>query len=249
MRSVVLALVAVLALAPSVRADDAADAKAIVEKAITARGDKPDTKNTATTWTDTGKIILMDRTIPYTAEWAFQAPDKYRFVSNTSSGDAKLNLIMVANGEKCWAKQDGRTEELGHAKLEEARNEAYQLWVLSLAPLVTDTGFTLATAKGQDVDKRPTVAVKVTRDKKPAITLYFDKESGLLVKRDVIVKDELQKWKEVLDEAHFSDYKETNGLKQFTKLKIVRDGKPLIEATLSDVKEAEKLDAKLFEKP
>ena len=69
------------------------------------------------------------------------------------------------------------------------------------------------------------------------MTLYFDKETGLLVKTEVMVKDEFQKWKEVLDEAYFGDYKETGGQEDFTKLKIVRDGKTMIEATLSDQKE------------
>ena len=32
-------------------------------------------------------------------------------------------------------------------------------------------------------------------------------------------------------------------------MKVVRDGKPMIESTISDQKTAEKLDAKLFEKP
>ena len=54
---------------------------------------------------------------------------------------------------------------------------------------------------------------------------------------------------EMLHTFTFQDYKEDGGVKHFTKLKIVRDGKTLIESTLSDAKEAEKLDAKLFEKP
>jgi hypothetical protein len=247
MRYVLLPLAAVLALAPAARADDATDAKAIVEKAIKARGDK--SPHAAMTWKDTGKFTGMGLTLPYTADWAFQAPDKYRFVLAATIGDAKINLTVVSNGDKAWGKEGDRVEEFTAEKLEQVRNEGYQFWVTSLTPLVNDKGFTLATAKGKDLDKKPTVAVKVTRDKKPAITLYFDKDNGLLVKREIIVKDEFQKWKEVLDEAYFSDYKETNGVKRFTKLKVVRDGKPMIESTLSDAKDAEKLDAKLFEKP
>jgi outer membrane lipoprotein-sorting protein len=249
MRTVLLSLVAAFAFTPLLRADDAADARAIVEKAIKARGDKLDTKNTGMTWKDAGKLTVMGVTLAYTADWAFQAPDKYRFVFNTNFNDAKITLIAVVNGENAWAKEGDKTEELTGEKLAQTRNEAYQFWVTLLVPLVTDKGFTLATAPGKDADGKPTVAVKVTRDKKPAMTLYFDKESGLLVKREIIIKDEFQQWKEVLDEAHFSDYKESNGLKHFTKLKIVRDGKTFIETTLSDAKEVEKLDAKLFEKP
>ena len=250
MRSALFSLVGLLfAFAPELRADDAADAKAVVEKAIKARGDKPDAKFTAMTWKDKGKFSGGGFELPYTADWAFQAPDKYRFVLVGTFGDAKITLTVVVDGEKAWEAEGDTVREITGQKLEYVRGEAYQLWVMALAPLVTDKGFTLATAKGKDVNGKPTSAVKVTRDKQPAITLYFDKESGLLVKREVMVKDEFQKWKEVLDEVYVSDYKEVDGAKVFTTLKIVRDGKTMIESTLSDVKSAEKLDAKLFEKP
>lgn len=248
MRSALFSLVGLLFVSPALRADDAADAKAIVERAIKARGDKPDSKLTAMTWKDKGKFHGFGMPIPYTADWAFQAPDKYRFVFVGEVGDAKFSMTVVVNGEKAWAAEGKKVEELTGEKLEQTRNEAYQLWVTSLTPLLTDKGFQLAPAKGKDVNGKPTSAVKVTREKKPPITLYFD-ASGLLVKREVVVKDELQKWKEVLEEAYLSDYKEVDGMKLFTALKVVRDGKPMIEATISDVKWVEKLDPKLFEKP
>ena len=63
------------------------------------------------------------------------------------------------------------------------------------------------------------------------------------------MKDEFQGWKEVPEETYFTDYKDVNGKKRFGKMKIVRDGKTMMESTLTDQKTPEKLDAKLFEKP
>ncbi|MBN9120015.1 MAG: hypothetical protein J0I06_12770 [Planctomycetes bacterium] len=250
MRSAFFALAGpLLALAPAGRADDAADAKAIIEKAIKARGGAAGSGHAAVTWKEKGKLSGGGFPLPYTADWAFEAPDKYRFVFVGTFGDAKIGLTVVVDGEKAWEVEGGKVRAVAGPKLEYVRGETYQFWVTSLTPLATDPGFRLATAPGKDVDKKPTTAVKVTRDQRPAVTLYFDKGTGLLVKREVVVRDETQKWKEVLDEAYFSDYKESGGVKHFTALKIVRDGKPLIEATLSDVKPAEKLDAKLFERP
>ncbi|MBM3980359.1 MAG: hypothetical protein FJ304_08745 [Planctomycetes bacterium] len=249
MRSVLAAVAALVSLSPALRADDAADARAVVAKAIKARGDKPDAKPAAMTWKEAGKFTAMGFALPYTADWAFEAPDKYRFVLEGTFGDAKINIKAVVNGDKAWEAEGDKVREITGEKLDYVRGEAYQLWVISLTPLVTDKGFTLATAKGKDVAGKPTSAVKVTRDKQRAITLYFDKDSGHLVMSETTVKDEFQKWKEVPDEAYYSDYKETGGKQRFTKLKVVRDGKTLIESTLSDVKDAEKLDAKLFAKP
>lgn len=249
MRKILVPLAALFALAPVARADDAADAKALVEKAITARGDKPDAKPLAQTWKDKGVFTAAALKMNYTADWAFQAPDKYRFALVGEFGGLKVNITVVVNGEKAWGNDGGKTEEFTGEKLEYTKNEVYQFWVTSLTPLLTDKGFTLATVKGKDVGGKPTNAVKVTRDKRPAMTLYFDKATGLIVKTESVVKDEFQKWKEVSDEAYFEDYKEVGGRKVFTKLHIVRDGKPLIESVLSDQKTAEKLDPKLFEKP
>lgn len=69
------------------------------------------------------------------------------------------------------------------------------------------------------------------------------------MKSESMVKDEFQGWKEVLTESFYDDYKDVNGRKMFTKMRIVRDGKTMIESTLSDQKTPEKLDPKLFEKP
>src|SRR6266545_59953 len=121
-------LAAVLGNPLPARADDAADAKAIVEKAIKARGDKPDSKNTARTWKDKGKFTGMGITLPYTADWSFQAPDKYRFVMEGTFGDAKINLTVGANGTKAWGSDGQKTEEFTGEKLEQVLHEAYQFW-------------------------------------------------------------------------------------------------------------------------
>lgn len=246
MRSALLALAALPFVPVAARADDAADAKAVVEKAIKARGGKP---SAAMTWKDKGTFHGLGMPVPYTGEWAFQAPDKYRFATALTLGDTKFNVTAVVNGEKGWETDGTQTREITGPKLEYVREEVYQLWVASLTPLTTDKGFTLAPAKAKDVAGKPTAAVTVTRDKHPAITLYFDKETGLLAKAETTVKDEFQKWKAVPEEVYYSDYKDADGAKVFTKLKVVRDGKTLIESELSDTKGADKLDAKLFEKP
>jgi len=249
MRSALFPLAALLFTPVTVFADDAADAKAVVEKAIKARGDKAEAKPGVTAWKDKGKLTAGGFELPYTADWAFRAPDKYRFVLVGMLGDTPLALTVVVNGEKAWEAMGDGVREITGPKLEYVRGEVYQLWVASLTPLVTDKGFTLAVAKGKDVGGKPTAAVKVTRDKHAAITLYFDKETGLLAKAETTVKDEFQKWKEVPEEVYYADYKESNGVKHFTKLKVVRDGNTLIESTLSDTKVVEKPDAKLFDKP
>lgn len=249
MRYTLFALAVLGACGTAARSDDAADARALVEKALAARGDKPGAPLPALAWKEAGKFTGGPFALDYTADWAFQGPDKYRFTMTGSFGDTKFTVTAVANGDKAWESDGKQTQPITGDKLEYTLNEVYALWVTGLSPVLTEKGFTLATAKGKDVGGKPTAAVTVTRDKRPPITLYFDKATGLLVKTEYTVKDEFQKWKPVLDETYLSDYKPVGGQQVFTKLKVVRDGKVMIESTLSDQQWGAKLDPKTFEKP
>jgi hypothetical protein len=236
-------------LASAKAADDAADAKAIIEKAIKAKGGKPQDKPVAETWKDKGKFKGGDFEMQFTGEWAFQGPDKYRFKVNGDFMGMKIDFLVVVNGEKGWASGFGQSEELTGEKLEHTISEVHLLNVLSLSPLLKEKEFKLSVEGDKKVSGKDTKVVKVSREKRPAVTLYFDKESGLLAKSDMMVKEEFQGWKEVLEEGYYEDYKDVGGRKVFTKMRIVRDGKTMIEGTLSDQKVHDKLDPKLFEKP
>jgi hypothetical protein len=185
----------------------------------------------------------------FTGEWAFQGPDKYRFKVNGDFMGMKVDFLVIVNGDKAWASGFGMSEEMSGEKLEHSINEVYQLNVLSLSPLLKEKEFKLSVEADKKVGDKETKVVKVTREKKPAVTLCFDTESGLLVKSEMKVKDEFQGWKEVLDEGYYEDYKDVGGRKVFTKMRMVRDGKTMIEGTISDQKVHDKLDSKLFEKP
>ncbi len=86
-----------------------------------------------------------------------------------------------------------------------------------LASLLAADEFKLATAKEKMVNGKPAAGVTVRNGKRPVVTLYFDKETGLLVKREATVKDPGADDKEVLEEAVVSDYKEADGRKDHTR--------------------------------
>jgi hypothetical protein len=249
MRSSLLPITALFLFSPGIRADDAADARAIVEKGIKATGQKPGDKAVAMTWKDKGKFTAGGMSMPYTGEWAFQGPDKYRFSVSAEVEGMNLTFSAIANGAKAYESALGMTQEMTGDKLEYFLGQTYALNVTSLLPLLADKEFKLATAGEKDVNGKKAAGVTVTREKKPTITLYFDKGTGLLVKSESKVKDEFQGWKEVSEEVFYEDYKDVGGRKFFGKMRVVRDGKPMIESTISEQKTAEKLDAKLFEKP
>ncbi|HEY2787699.1 MAG TPA: hypothetical protein VGJ05_22265 [Fimbriiglobus sp.] len=230
----------------SARADDA---KATIERGLKASGwDKA--KSKCMTWKDKGFMTAAGMKMEYTADWAVQLPDKYRFAMNMTYMSRPLDLTFVLAGDKAYEALRGMSREVTGNKLEYTKSEVYAFQVQSLAPLLKDANFHLKSVAGLDVDGKPTVGVEVKSDGKPTVTLYFDKASGLMARADWPVKDEFQNWKEVPSESYFSDWKDAgNGIKAFGKLKIIRDGKPHLESVLSDFKLPVKLDPKLFEKP
>lgn len=237
---------ALLALPASARADDSA--RAVVEKAVKAAGYKPGDEAAPMTWKDKGTFHALGTKMEYTGDWAFLGPDKYRFAIKGDFGGMKIDMVVVANGSKAWGTMGGMTMDFTDEKLKYTLNEAHQLRVGTLLPLLSDKDFRLASAAEKDVGGKKAAGVTVSHPKHPPVTLYFDKQTGLLAKMEGKVADEFQGWKEVTDESYFEDYADVNGRKVFRKMRVLREGKPLIEGTLSDQVWPAKVDAKAFEK-
>jgi outer membrane lipoprotein-sorting protein len=231
-----------VACAISARADAPADPRAVIDKAIKALGGAENlAKLKAETRTDKGTYYGMGAGFPYTGKYAIQYPDKFRM-------DIENVFLIVVNGDQGWIAANGGTENLTKDQLAEHKDQLYAGWVATLLPL-KDKAFTLAALGEVKVADRPAVGVKVSHQGQRDIRLFFDKETGLLVKREYQVKAEDQGGKEVNQEVLLSDYQEAAGLKFPRKVVVNRDGKLYVEAEVSDWKPAEKLDDKLFAKP
>jgi hypothetical protein len=246
-RHAVLAVGFALVVTGSVRADDAADARALVEKAIKAQGgqDKLE-KFTGHTTKFKGTFHGMGQKLPMVGEVSTQGNDKIRVDIEVEAGGMKFRIVNVIAGDKGWNKIGEETMELDKDQIAEAKEQAHAGWVQSLYPL-KDKQFTLATVGEIKVDDRPALGVKVTSKGHRDVDLYFDKETGLLVKSVTQVKDD--GGQEVTEETFPSEYKEVQGTKQPMKFLVKRDGKLYIEGEASEVQLSEKLDASLFAKP
>ena len=109
--------------------------------------------------------------------------------------------------------------------------------------------FKLATAGESKVADRTAVGVRVSSDKHRDVTLYFDKQTGLLAKAEFRVISEEQGGKEVNREILFSEYKEIEGAKMATKFLIKHDGEKFVEAEAIEFRPVGKLDDSVFAKP
>jgi hypothetical protein len=247
-RHAVLAFGFALAVTAPLRADDAADARAIIEKAVKAHGGQDNLdKFTGHVTKFKGTLHAMGMAIPMTGEISMQGNDKVRVDVQVEAGGMKFHVINVVAGDKGWAKIGDDTKEMSKDELTEGIEQAHSGWVTTLAPL-KGKEFKLSTVGEIMINDRPALGVKVATKGRRDVDLYFDKETGMLVKSETRVKDE-GSGQEVTEESFPSDYKDVQGTKQSMKFTIKRDGKPFMEGEASEMSLVDKLDANLFTKP
>ena len=80
------------------------------------------------------------------------------------------------------------------------------------------------------------------------MSLFFDKETHLLVMIELRITDEITE-KEVTETTSYKDFKEVDGIQQAMKLTVRRNNKPYFDGTVTDIKLVDRLEDKLFAKP
>jgi hypothetical protein len=237
-----------LAMVVSVQADDQADAKAIIDKAIKATGGEAKLlKYKAAIWKGKGKINLMGNDIDFTIETAVQPPKQTRQRSEADFNGMKFERTSIINGDKGWLILMGNTDEMPADQVAAAKEELYAGWVSSTLVPLKEAGFKLAPLPEIKVGDRPAVGVKVSHKDHKDLNLYFDKEKGLLLKLQRRAKD--MTGQDVDQETLFTDYKEDNGVQRARKQKTKRDGTDFLEIQITEFKAVEKLDESTFAKP
>jgi hypothetical protein len=243
---------AVFAVVVFARAVPGADdsARAVVEKAIKAQGgaDKVARLRVMRIKVEgTMNLIPGQPSLPFVLEDWWQMPDQYKTTSRFELGGKKVSQTLAIDGEAGWMQSDGLTQELPKEALAEMREQKYAEDLDRLGFLV-DKGIELTLLGEAKVGDRAAVGVLVRAKGHRDVKLYFDKESGLLVKREHRVRDSAT-GKEVTQEVVFGDYREADGLKHYRTLTVYRDGKKAIEAKVVELEFFDKLDRKVFARP
>jgi outer membrane lipoprotein-sorting protein len=239
-----------LLLPAGVRAGEADEARAVLERAVKALGG-PDKLNR---WPDAtfrarGQFKINDEKIDFSGDLSVKAQNRYRWgVEVTVEGRTRAATVVL-DGDKGWFQIAGREKSDDLPK--EIRDifrvdfRAVRL-AQRLTPLL-DKDVRLSHLGELKINGRTAVGVKAAPKDMPEIDLWFDKETCLPVRAQVRVRESEQG--EVEHTFDFADYKEFNGLKQFTKLTLKRGDQPAMEMELSEFQFSEKLDDSLFARP
>ena len=78
----------------------------------------------------------------------------------------------------------------------------------------------------------------------PVVKLYFDKESGLLVRTEQLLDD--GNGKEIRQETAYIGFRDLGGYKRPVKMVAFREGKKVMEAELVEVKYFDKFEDAIF---
>ena len=98
------------------------------------------------------------------------------------------------------------------------------------------------------VSDKAAVGVKVSAKGRRDVTLYFDKTTFLVVRYDMVVKDD-GSGREVTQESYNAEFKDVQGTKQAAKFVVKRDGKLFLEGEVTEMTISESLGDGVFVKP
>src|SRR5262249_9045696 len=183
MRNSSFLVLVVIGLTGVARAQD--DPRAVVTKAIKAQGgEEKIAKIRAGRSKLKGTVYTNGREFAFTGEEVFALPSQIKTTLVVKTTPKGQSIVEVFDGDKGWISQDGQVKDAGSDDLARLKQQAYLSRVIWLTPLLNDKEFKLSMLKEVKVGDRALVGVKVASKDQKDIGLYFDKETGLLVRLD-----------------------------------------------------------------
>ncbi|HEX3150820.1 MAG TPA: hypothetical protein VHR66_22270 [Gemmataceae bacterium] len=240
---------AILIIPAAVRAGDE-DAKSILIKAIKAHGGEEFlTKHQAGQSKSTGKLTLAGvGEVNYTQENAYMLPDKFKEDLELDIAGQKVKVVTLVNGDKMSVTANGMEAPLDATTKGALEHARYMMKVARMTALVKEKGYELSLTGEIKVGDKPAVGIRVSSKGQKDITLYFDKETGLLAKLEHRAA-EAGTGNEVTEERIVVEYKKNDaGIPLPKKLVIKHDGKDFLVADVVEAKMLEKLDDSFFSK-
>jgi hypothetical protein len=241
--SLIAALVGVLVLAAGTRADD--DTKAILAKAIKAHGgEEAKTKYKAGQTKAKGKIELLGG-LEFTQESSFMLPNKFKETVDMEVMGQKLHVVTVYDGTKIQIEANGKAIDVEDKIKDMVKNTLYVMKVSQLVALTKGKDFELSALGEVKVEGKPAVGLLVKSKGQKDVSLYFNKETGLLAKVEHRTVDPMS-GNEITEERIVTEYGKTDGVPTAKKMIINHDGNKFMELEVLETKQLEKLDDSEF---
>src|SRR5262245_26022083 len=234
----------VLVAAPAVQADEAAEILARAVKA-SAGSEESLAKRKYCTMKQSGVIYLPTGAAAATRSSIMALPDRGKWTIDMRAATGATSVTIVLNGLRGWSKTSAGVSDLPLTQYDSVQNEAHTYWLAGLLPFKS-RGIKWDLLNDGTVDGRATRVVKASQTGRPVVTLYFDRETFLLLKAAYAGVENLQP---VAKEFVFSEHREFEGQRLPAKVQVFQGGKKLEEWTTENVRFPSLLDDREFAKP
>jgi hypothetical protein len=243
-----MCLLGLLTFLGAVRADDQAETKTLVDKAIKAMGGADKLARFATFTSRSKGKFFEPAEVDFTDENWSRLPHHYRFDMDLEAGGNKVKEVLVFNGPKGWLKLGDNVMEMPKEMVGAFQDYFHALRLVTDPRGLKEKGVKLAPLGEMKIGDRPAVGIQVSFPGKRDVNVYFDKENNLPLKVETTAPP-FQGGQEVSQEFFLEDYKEFEGVKIATKVTWKSDGKKYMIREVTEIKPEEKIEDATFEKP
>lgn len=171
-------------------ADDSAAARTLVDEAIRAHGGEAALARYPGVTVKTEGIFQGYERTPaffFSCRTTSHGAKQYRSTLEGELFKQKFRIINVLDGRRGWIEMSGEGKQIVKdctpAQLSDFQESGYVNWVTTFLPIRSGE-FTLSLAREQKERNRALVGVRVSSRGHRDVTLFFDKETRLLVKTE-----------------------------------------------------------------
>ena len=224
---------------------------AVVNKAIKAHGgEEALIKYKAAQSSSKGKITLPGvGDVDFTQEVAVMFPDKLKETLHLDVGGKQIDIVTIMNGDTVSIEAAGKDVPITDDVKKALKEAQYMLKLGKLVPLTKDKGYELSLIGESKVEDKPVVGVLVKSKDHKDVSLFFDKETGLLAKLEHRTAEPMT-GKEITEERIIVSYgdKGKEGLSLPKEVLIKHDGETFMKAQIVEASVLESLDDSTFKK-
>lgn len=187
------------------------------------------------------------KTATFTVDTTIQLPGMMKNIQRITLDGRTVTIVQVLNGERSWFTLNDQPQKLEKATLSELSETLYLNRVTRLFPLLTEGTFQLEYLGEAKINDRPAQLLKVVGKGHRDVRLFFDKETGFLVKTEHQLED--GSGKEMKEERFYSDFRSVGGIIRPIKVSAHRMGVKIMEAELLEVKYFDRIEDSEFAHP
>ena len=234
-----------LTLAQPAPAEDPAGLKPLIDKVLKAYGGEP-RLNGLRAFVEKTKTTAPSGTTSTLGRY-LQLPDRARLESEFELQGKRIKCVIVYAGDSGWKHTEGQPA-VPHRSPFTGRKEPLKYAGPRAWLRLKDPAYTLTPLGETRVGDRPVFGIGVKAPNAPEERCFFDKETGLLIKVEQTISYP-QGDRPVLEETFYGGYKAVAGVPVARAITKKRDGKTTQQIEVVEFRVADKLEARLFQKP